>query len=199
MEKQQNKFISLVYKLYTVDDKGNRTLMEEATTDRPFDFISGMGVALDGFEQKVKDLEKGAEFSIDLSKGEAYGEYHDEHVITVGRETFTINGHFDHEHIYQDAIVPLQDPDGHHFYGKVVEITDENVKLDMNHPLAGKNLHFDGKILENREATNQEIEHLAKLISGEADGCGCGCDHDHDSCGCDHDHDGCGCGCHHDH
>ena len=102
---------------------------------------------------------------------------------------FCIDGRFDNEHIYVDAIIPLQNEDGNHFYGRVVEIGKDKVKVDLNHPLAGETLYFEGKILENREATNQEIQQLINHMSGGCSGCGGHC---HD-CGSD-----CGgsCDCH---
>lgn len=186
MDKPQNKYIAVAYKLYTTD-KGDNELVEEATADHPFQFISGFGVTLEAFEKQVKELEKGAEFDFLLSKDEAYGDYEDARVLDLNRDMFCINGHFDHEHIYKDAMVPLQNEDGNRFFGRVLEITDDNVKMDLNHPLAGQTLHFTGSVIENREASIDEIQAMINRLSGE--GCGCGCD-----CGggCE---DGCGGGC----
>ena len=52
MENQQNKFLAVTYKLYT-EQNGNEQLIEEATLERPFVFLSGFGVALDAFEQQI--------------------------------------------------------------------------------------------------------------------------------------------------
>ncbi|MDE5744511.1 MAG: peptidylprolyl isomerase, partial [Paramuribaculum sp.] len=70
------------------------------------------------------------------------------------------------------------------------EVTDTKVKMDFNHPLAGKDVRFKGKILTVRDATPEELQ--------PAHGCGCGCDHGScgDDCGCEHDSCGDGCGCH---
>ena len=189
MDNKTNKYIAASYKLYVDGDNG-KELIEEAPADRPFSFITGFGFALDKFEEQMMATEKGQNFQITLSKEDGYGEYHPEYVLDLEREIFSINGHFDHEHIYVDAIVPLQNEQGERFNGRVVEIGEEKVKIDLNHPLAGETLHFKGVVLENREATAKEIEHLASHLSG---GCGCGCGHDcHDGCG-----DGCDCGhCH---
>ena len=76
---------------------------------------------------------------------------------------------------------------------RVEKVEDDGVTIDTNHPLAGQTLQFTGIVLENREATIEEIQHMLNHLSGE--GCGCGCD----ECeGHDHEHgDGCGCGhCH---
>lgn len=186
MEKPQNKYISLTYKLYTVGNDGKRSLVEEATADRPFLFISGFGIALEEFEKRTVGLQRGDNFEFDLTKGEAYGDYDPAHVIDLDREVFCINGHFDHEHIYKDAVVPLQNEDGNKFYGRVLELSDDKVKMDLNHPLAGQALHFEGTVVESREATNSEIESMVNHLSGED--CGCGCGHEH--CGCEHGEEG---------
>ena len=197
----RNKYISVQYKLYTVDEQGEH-LVEQTSPERPFDFISGFGFALEAFENNVKDLAKGETFSFQLTKDEAYGDRVEERVLDLERSIFTINGQFDNEHIYKGAVVPLQNEDGNHFYGRVVEVTDEKVKMDLNHPLAGETLLFRGEVAENREATKEEIQHLINHLHGE--GCDCGCDECEGGCGCDHDHhhehgDGCGCGCGHCH
>lgn len=202
MDKAQNKYIAVTYKLYTVGE-GENEMIEEATPERPFQFISGFGITLDAFEQQIAGLEKGADFDFILTKEEAYGDYEKEHVLELDREIFSINGQFDKEHIYKDAIVPLQNEDGNRFYGRVLDITDEKVKMDLNHPLAGKTLNFKGKIAENREATIDEIQSMINHLSGEGCGNGCGdCDGGcGEGCGGHHDHEhgekGCGCGhCH---
>ena len=153
MESNLNKYIAVAYKLYTVEG-GESELVEEATDKEPFQFISGYGVALDAFEKQVAGLETGAEFDFTLTKDDAYGDYELEHVLDLDKAIFSINGHFDHENIYKDAIVPLQNEDGNRFYGRVLEVGTDKVKIDINHPIAGKTLNFYGHIVDSREATN---------------------------------------------
>ena len=130
-------FIAVSYTLYTVDGE-KREKIEEAPTTKPFEFISGFGVTLDEFEKQVVDLEPGTAFDFELTKDQAYGDYEAARVLDLDRSIFQINGHFDHENIFEGAIVPLQNEDGNHFYGRVLAITDDKVKMDLNHPLAGK-------------------------------------------------------------
>ena len=168
MESNLNKYIAVAYKLYTVEG-GESELVEEAIDKEPFQFISGYGVALDAFEKQVAGLETGAEFDFTLTKDDAYGDYELEHVLDLDKAIFSINGHFDHENIYKDAIVPLQNEDGNRFYGRVLEVGTDKVKIDLNHPLAGKTLNFKGHIVESREATNEEIQGLVNRMSGTTD------------------------------
>lgn len=201
MDTTPNKYITVAYELYT-DFDGKRELVEKATTEHPFQFISGLGTTLDAFEAQITPLEKGGKFDFTLSVDEAYGPYEQERVIELPKDTFKVNGHFDKERIYPGAVVPLMNADGARFNGTIAEVTDTTVTVDLNHPLAGKALNFVGEVTESREATKEEIQGMLNMLSGEG-GCGCGCDSCgggcDDDCGCDgHGHEGsCGCGhCH---
>jgi FKBP-type peptidyl-prolyl cis-trans isomerase SlyD len=193
MENTPNKYIAVAYELYTVND-GKSELVEKAPEKEPFQFLSGFGTTIEAFENNIVDLEEGAEFDFTLTKDEAYGDYYDERVLDIEKSIFTINGHFDSENIYVGAIVPLQNADGNRFPGKVLEITEDHVKMDLNAPLAGKDINFKGSVVTSREATNDEIQAMVNRMSGE--GCECGCDDCEGGCGDHHDED-CGCGhCH---
>ncbi len=175
----------------TKGDNGEEMLIERTTDERPFFFISGMGVTLPAFEEKVVDLAEGEEFDFELDPEQAYGLHYDERVIDLDKQIFTINGQFDAQHVQVGAIIPLQNEDGNRFNAVVKNITDEKVTCDLNHPLAGLKLNFCGQVLESREATAEEIAKMAQIISGEAGGCGGGCD----NCGGDCKDGNCEGGC----
>ena len=194
---EMNKYIAVAYQLYTKDKEGKRELVENATKEQPFQFVSGLGMTLDDFEMQIVDLQKDGEFEFELSPEQAYGEYEEERVIKVPRQTFEIDGRLDKQYIYEGAVVPLQNADGQRFNGLIQKIGDAEVTLDLNHPLAGKALIFIGEVVDTREATKEEITATLKMLTGEG-GCGCGCE---DCEGCGHEHhehdEHCGCGhCH---
>lgn len=197
MDKKINKYIAVAYKLYT-SDNGKEEMIEEATNEKPFMFISGLGLALDDFEKKIEAMEKGANFDFTLSKEQAYGEHEEERVLSLDREMFCIDGKLDTEHVFVDAIIPLQNENGQRFLGKVLEVGNEKVRVDLNHPLAGKELHFVGSVIESREATNEEIQNLINHMNG---GCGGNCGGCHGDCGgdCGGHEGGCEGGCGHCH
>lgn len=203
MDKPQNRFISVVYQLYTITDD-QKNLEEQTGEERPFEFITGFGIALDRFEEEVIKHEKGTAFDFTLQPAEAFGTYDPEGVHKLGREVFTINGHFDHDNIFEGAVITLMGSDDQRFMAKVQKIEEDGVTIDTNHPLAGKVLNFTGTVVENREATEQEVQALIKQMTGGCNcghhhGDGCGCGHEHgDDCGCGHEHgNDCGCGhCH---
>lgn len=188
MEQQTpNKYVTVAYELYTDNDKGIHELVEKAPIEHPFQFISGLSIALDSFESKILALAEGETFDFVLKVDEAYGPYEQERVIELPKETFAINGRFDKDMVYPGAVLPLINADGMRFQGLVLELKDNTVIIDLNHPLAGKDLHFKGQVVTMRDATNEEIQ---ALINHE--GCNCGGDCEG---GCE---GGCG-GHHHEH
>ena len=171
MDTKLFKYIAVAYKLYADIDDENQ-LVEEATENQPYQYISGMGMNLPAFENAIEGMGKDDSFDFTIPQAEAYGEYVDERVVELDKEIFKVDGKIDPKYIYEDAIVPLMNEDGNRFMGRIVEIGDDNITVDLNHPLAGLDLHFMGKVGECRDATNAEIERMAKILSGE--GCG-GC------------------------
>ena len=198
MEKTQHKYVTVAYELYADNSQGVHELIEKAPAEHPYQFITGLGITLDAFEANIDKLAEGGSFDFTLSVDEAYGPYVDEHVIDLDKKTFCVDGRFDKETIYPGAVLPLVNADGNHFDGLVLEVKENSVRIDLNHPLAGKALHFKGQVVTMRPATDEEIQGTLNMMSGE--GCGCGCDdcgddchhHDHD---CHHGHDGHGEGC----
>ena len=174
MEENKNKYIAVAYKLFSNKD-GQVTMEEEATADLPFVFISGFGFTIDAFEKELVHLAEGDNFDFTLAKEEAYGDIDSEGIVDFDRELFYVDGKFDEEHVALGAILPLQNEQGQRFFGKVLDITDKKVKLDFNHPLAGKSLNFVGKVIESREATTDEIQSVINQMSGGCGGCGGGC------------------------
>lgn len=183
MDSKINKYINASYKLYDTTD-GENELLEETSAEQPFVFISGMGIVLDAFEKQVSNLEAGSKFDFTLAPEDAYGVHGDDRVVELDKNVFYIDGQFDEKNVYVDAVIPLQNEDGNMFSGQVIEITADKVRVDLNHPLAGRTLNFRGEILENREATNEEMAKFAEAISGNGHQCGCGGD-----CECGNSHE----------
>ena len=185
-----NKYISVTYKLYTSGTDGKPELIEETAEGDPFTFVSALGMTLDAFEAQIVPLKVGDNFDFTLAPSDAYGEYEASGKQAVPRNIFEINGKLDSRFIYEGAVVPLASPDGARFNGTIVEIGEEKITVDINHPLAGKSLNFVGTVVESREATNDEVRDALNQITGCGGGCG-GCSGG--SCeGCGDNGQGCG-------
>ena len=93
-------------------------------------------------------------------------------MFDVDKAIFCQNGKIDSRYVYDGAVVPMQGEDGQRFNATIIEIKDNAVTIDLNHPRAGVDLHFVGKVVENRLATNEEITDLLNAMSGGSCG-GC--------------------------
>lgn len=179
------RYVVVSYKMLTHSPVSHK-LLYETPAEQPVAFVTGMGLMIDAFEQRLTTLNPGDDFDFVLKAAEAFGERDEELVRALPRKVFEIRGKFIEEEVYPGAEVPLMDNEGNHFMGTIVKVTDTEVTVDLNSPLAGRDLQFTGRLLENREASLQEIEQTAKILSGE---CGCG------GCGgCGSEEGGCG-GC----
>ena len=202
MKISTNKFVALSYDL-TVGEGEERELMEKATAETPLEFIFGTDSMLQAFEKNIDGLAEGDSFDFTLTPEEAYGEYDDDHVVDLPRNIFEQDGVLNEEVIFEGNTVPMMDTNGNRLNGSVVEVKEDVIKMDFNHPLAGETLNFSGKVLTVRESTPEEI---AALFAPQGGGCGCGSgcgcgDGDEDSCGCGSEKEtaggcGSGCGCH---
>lgn len=181
------------YKLYTINANGEKEMVEEAPLVHPYQFVSGMGMVIDSFENRIKDLAQGDSFDFVISCEEAYGPRDEQHVIKLGREVFEVDGRFDSERIFDGAVVPLVDSEGHQFNATIVSVNEAEVTVDLNNPLSGYDLNFVGQVVEARPATEEEIQSVHNMLNGQDCGCGCG---DCGDCGEETD-SGCGGGCGH--
>ncbi len=188
----EKKMVRATYELFVDAEQegGQEELMERASEEAPLGFCFGIGMMLPMFEANLAGKKAGDTFDFRIPCTEAYGEYDDTYVFDLDRKMFEKDGKLDPEVIFDGAIVPLMDNEGNRMNGQVCEITDTTVQVDLNHPLAGENLHFIGKVLEVRDATEQELAEL--LGDGSECGCGCGCGDNKSGC----ESKGCGCdGC----
>lgn len=190
-----NKYVACSYELYVGGDE-ERTLMEEATPERPLEYIHGMGMMLPDFEKHLFGLNAGDTFDFVLTTEQAYGEPSEENIVELPKEVFSNDqGEFDAARVVVGNALPMYTPEGHTVTGIVLEIGEEIIRMDFNHPLAGETLHFIGKVIEEHEATNTEIE----KFFGSSDGCGCSCSSTESgaesSCGTSGGCCGGGCGC----
>ncbi len=188
-----NKYVAVTYDL-NVGEGEERELMEKATVEAPLKFIYGTGMMLPAFEKALNGLEVGGTFNFSIEPAEAYGEYNEEHVLDLPKNIFEVDGKFDAEMIKEGNTVPMMDSNGNRMNGSVLEVKDDIVVMDFNHPLAGETLHFSGEVIDVHEPTAEEIAAFSAPASGC--GCGCGCDDCGSNCGDNHE-GGCGCGgCH---
>ncbi|MFZ4411896.1 MAG: FKBP-type peptidyl-prolyl cis-trans isomerase [Bacteroidales bacterium] len=154
---KKNKVASLTYTLRFDDAEGD--IIEVIDEKDPEIVLIGHENLFEKFEEKILNLTTGDTFEFILLPDDSYGNYDDDKLVDLPKENFMIDGEFDEEMVYEGAIIPMEDEENDiHAEAIVLEIDEENVKLDFNHPLAGETLHFKGNILLVRDATEEEIK-----------------------------------------
>lgn len=148
------KVVSLTYQL-KVDDKEVETVKE----DKPLVFLYGAGQMLPKFEENLEGLKAGDEFKFEIACDDAYGKASEEAVLDLPKNIFEVEGKIDEGLLQVGNVIPMQNNEGQKFNGVVLEVKDDAVKMDFNHPLADDDLNFTGKVIEVRDATKEEMEH----------------------------------------
>ena len=193
MKIAQNAVVEFSYDL-EVDGQ----IVDKTTKEKPLDYIHGTGGLLPKLEAHIEGMEPGDKFEITLSPADGYGDVNPDMIIDLPKSAFEVNGEVREDLLVPGNTIPMLNSMGGVIPGVVLEVSEDSVKMDLNHQMAGKTLHFTGEILTVREATEKE---LTEGLHGEfVHSCGCGGCHGHDG-GCGSDCGGecgsdCGCGCH---
>ncbi len=184
MNISEKKIVTVSYDLFVQAEKETPELMESATSENPLVFCFGIGMMLQKFENELQDKKTGDSFDFTIACDDAYGQYNEEHVIDLPKSIFEVEGKFDDEMVAIGKIVPLMDAEGNRLSAEVLAVNENDVSVDLNHPLAGENLHFKGKVLDVHEPSEEEL--ASYLNGGGCSGCGSGgCDEGESSdCGC---------------
>lgn len=134
-------------------------VVESTGAENPLVYLHGANAMIPGFEKKLEGLSLGDKFDFEVPSAEGYGEIIEQAIVELPKSNFEIDGEFQGEIVKEGATIPMQDQEGNPMRGIVQNVTDTVVKIDFNHPLAGKDLHFSGDVIELREAEAVEIEH----------------------------------------
>ena len=136
---------------YTVSEVGQESL--ESSKDRePLAILYGHGNIIPGLETAMLDREAGESFGVDVAAADAYGEKRDGLGQRVPKK------HFGAQKLEPGMQVVLQTNFGPRAV-TIEKIGLTAVDVDLNHPMAGKDLHFDVEIVDVREASAEELEH----------------------------------------
>lgn len=157
MQVGKNKVVTLTYKLQLNDENGE--VIQTVDENKPFVHLFGVGTLLPAFEENMDGLNPNDEFSFKLTAEEGYGAPSDEMIVELEKKIFEIDGKVDDEMVAIGKTITMQDQNGNPLDGKVLALKDDSVIMDFNHPLAGESLFFSGKIIDVRDATEEEMSH----------------------------------------
>lgn len=159
MQVAKNKVVSLTYELQVDDENGEKTLVEKVEKDQPLVFLFGAGSMLPEFEKNLDGKSAGDTFAFSIDPENGYGEFDEEAVVDLPKDIFKVDDKIEEGMLEVGNVIPMTDQQGHRLQGRVVEVMDDAVTMDFNHPLAGMDMHFAGQIVNVRSATLEEISH----------------------------------------
>lgn len=160
MKISNGKVVSTAYKLYIFSPDDDFELVEEVGEDDPMFYLAGHSGLPEKYEENLNGLAANDTYSFELQPDDAYGEFFEENVVDFDIDVFKIdNGKIPDDFLVVGRILPFNHEDGSKIQGMIAEVSDDKVIVDFNHPLSGKRLKFEGKILSVREATADEMAH----------------------------------------
>lgn len=163
MKIETNTVVGLTYELkvskFEDEIESAPFSVEIRDEEDPFYFLFGQSGLPEKFEELLNGQSQGEDFSFTLAVNEAYGEADDELIINLPKSQFSDQQGFNPEMLAEGNFLPLMDENGYPMQAKILKDLGEELLLDFNHPLVGFDLHFDGKIIEVREASKEELEH----------------------------------------
>ena len=143
MAEEQNGNEGKNVKVHYKGELKDGTVFDSSEEREPLEFKVGEGQVIQGFENAVRDMEVGETKKVEISSDEAYGERNDQNIVTVSRDELPEG--IDPQ---EGMMLQVKTPQGP-VPVRVTEVTDEELTLDANHPLAGKDLIFDITLVES--------------------------------------------------
>lgn len=141
--------VSLDYKL-RVDDE----IIDASQENQPIQFIQGKGHIIPGLERQIEGMKIGESKEVYITPEEGYGVIDENAYGEIPRSEFPPDIPLE-----KDVVLQMRNNEGQVFDAVIEEVGDENVKLNFNHPLAGKDLLFNVTVVDIRPATEEELAH----------------------------------------
>lgn len=148
---ENHRVVNIHYTLRSADGE----VLDSSEGRDALAYIQGIGNLIPGLEAQLAGKSKGDKVKAVIAPADAYGEYDDQLVHLVPLSGFQSA---DGEQLQVGMQVQVDTGQGHAI-ATVTGIEGDDVTLDLNHPLAGAELHFDVEIMNVREATDEELDH----------------------------------------
>ncbi len=177
MTAANDKVVGIEYELRV---PGEDQVIDSNVGQQPLEFLFGRGQIIPGLEKQLEGMQEGEKKEVTVTAEEGYGEYNEEAIQSLPREQFQGID------LTEGMTLYGQGQNGETVQVVVKSFDDEQVTIDHNHPLAGKELNFAVTVAAIREATPEELE--SGQVASEC--CGGEGDHEPGGEGC------CGGGCH---
>lgn len=133
---------------YTLTNNENGEVLEKTPDDKLMKFKFGIGELLPKFEENLLGLSDNDEFDFVIAAADAYGPMDPYGIFDIPKDTFLVDGKLDEKMLQVGNQIPMTDNKGNKHLGLITKVLPEAVTMNFNHPLAGINLRFQGKIIE---------------------------------------------------
>ncbi len=171
---QPNNYVMIDYELR--DEEGDLLDASESEEGEPIRYVHGYGMLVPGLEAALAGLAVGDEREVVVPADAGYGEYDESLVLDVERGQLP-----DPKAVEVGDEFVAESPEGEEIAMSVLEVHEDRVVVDANHPLAGMTLRYHVKVREVRPATSDEIERAASELDDAHEHVhGPDCDHDHE-------------------
>jgi FKBP-type peptidyl-prolyl cis-trans isomerase SlyD len=145
MEIARNRKAKISY-ILTLAEEG--TELTNIPEDDPVEFGFGTNQLLPSFEQNLMGLRAGDQFDFRIEAKDAYGSSDPYAIFDVPKDTFEVDGKTDEQMLKVGNTIPMADNEGNKHMGRIIQVMEDSITMDFNHPLAGKDLRFIGKIID---------------------------------------------------
>ena len=137
---------------YTLKVDGE--VVDTSEGNQPIQFIQGQQHIIPGLEDELYGLGVGDHREIIIAPEKGYGEHDPENYVDIPRDQFPENIPLEN-----GVELEVREENRQLLQARIENVTDETVRLDFNHPLAGKELHFSVEVVDLRAATDEELSH----------------------------------------
>ncbi len=129
-------------------------VVDSSAGGEPLEYLHGTANIIPGLEREMEGMAVGESKTVVVAPADGYGEVNQEAFIEAPASEFPKD-----VPLKPGIEMELTGPDGHPMYARIERVEGEMVALNMNHPLAGAELHFDVKVVGLRDATAEELDH----------------------------------------
>ena len=150
MSLEMPKVITFNYTLK--DESGN--VLDSTSNNQPLSFLKGSNQIIPKLEEALDEMIIGSKKNVKILAKEAYGEYSDTAIQKLKKEQFP-----EEAELNVGTRYVANSPDGQQMPFVITEVKENDVTVDFNHPLAGKDLEFDVELVDKRDATPEEVQH----------------------------------------
>ena len=154
MSIQHDKIVTMHYHLTNAEGQ----VIESSRGSDPLTYLHGSGTILSSLEHALTGLDVGATKTVELAPADAYGEHDATKIETLPRDAFD-----QVPDLEVGMLLEGHDPNGQTFTVHVMDIREDTVVIDANHPLAGETLTFEIEVLAIRDATSERLDDICHV------------------------------------